>query len=356
MNRPVVAVILAGGTGSRLYPASRSDRPKQFLALGGDDDRSLLARTAARTGFADATLVATRPEFAAEVPEHAPDAEVVVEPVGRDTGPAALYATHRAREAVDGDPVVVVLPADHHVPDADAFEATMARGARVAGDTGRLVAFGVEPTRPATGYGYIEPGEERGGTGSAPAYRDLAAFHEKPDADTAAEYLDEGHYWNAGIFAWTPAALFREARGTPLGPLADALDGDDPDPEAGFWAVEPVSVDYAVMERAARAAVVPADFAWDDLGSWDALERVLDAGDPDGDGTDAADNAVAGDAEVLSVDAADNVVAGDDKHVSLVGVEGLCVVAYDDRVLVVPKEEAQRVRDAVDRLKEAGEF
>ncbi|WP_435063540.1 mannose-1-phosphate guanylyltransferase [Halobaculum sp. EA56] len=349
MDRPVVAVILAGGTGSRLYPASRSDRPKQFLALGDpDDDRSLLARTADRTGFADATLVATRPEFAAEVPEHAPDAEVVVEPAGRDTGPAALYATHHARGAVDGDPVVVVLPADHHVPDADAFEATMARGARVAGDTGRLVAFGVEPTRPATGYGYIEPGEDRGGDGSAPAYRDLAAFHEKPDADTAAEYVDAGHYWNAGIFAWTPAALFREARDTPLGPLADALDGDDPDPEAGFDAVDPVSVDYAVMERAERAAVVPAAFAWDDLGAWDALDRVLD---PDADG-----NVVAGGAEALAVDAADNVVAADDAHVSLVGVEGLCVVAYDDRVLVVPKGDAQRVRDAVDRLKGAGEF
>ncbi|GAA0214858.1 mannose-1-phosphate guanylyltransferase [Halobaculum roseum] len=351
MDRPVVAVILAGGTGSRLYPASRSDRPKQFLALGDpDDDRSLLARTADRTGFADATLVATRPEFADEVPEHAPNAEVVVEPAGKDTGPAILYATHRAREAVDGErePVVVVLPADHHVPDGDAFEATMARGARVAGDTGRLVAFGVEPTRPATGYGYIEPGADRTTEHGAVAYRELAAFHEKPDADRAAEYVDSGYYWNAGIFAWTPAALFEQARDTPLAPLVAELDGDDPDPAAGFEAVSPVSIDYAVMERADRAAVVPAAFAWDDLGAWDALDRVLD---PDGDG-----NVVAGDAEALAVDAADNVVAGDDTHVSLVGVDGLCVVAYDDRVLVVPKADAQRVRDAVDRLKESGQF
>ena len=349
MHRPVVAVILAGGTGSRLYPASRSDRPKQFLALGdGADGRSLLARTAARTGFADATMVATRPEFAAEVPEHAPDAEVVVEPAGKDTGPAILYATHRAREAVDGDPVVVVLPADHQVPDGDAFEATMARGAHVAADTDRLVAFGVEPTRPATGYGYIEPGEKHGSGDSAVDYRELAAFHEKPDADTAAAYVDAGYYWNAGIFAWTPAALFREARDTPLRPLADALDGADPDPDAGFAAVDPVSVDYAVMERAERAAVVPAEFAWDDLGAWDALERVVD---PDGDG-----NVLADGAETLAVDAKDNVVAADGRHVSLVGVDGLCVVAYDDRVLVVPKEEAQRVRELADQLKQAERF
>jgi len=347
MDRPVVAVILAGGTGSRLYPASRSDRPKQFLALGPGDD-SLLARTAARTEFADATLVATRPEFAAEVPEHAPDAEVVVEPAGKDTGPAILYATHRARNAVDGDPVVVVLPADHRVPGGDAFGTTMTRGARVAAETGRLVAFGVEPTRPATEYGYVEPGETRTADGDGHTYRDLAAFHEKPDTDTAANYVESGYYWNAGVFAWTPAALFREARDTPLGALVESLDGDDPDPEAGFDAVDPVSIDYAVMERAERAAVVPASFAWDDLGAWDALERVLDA---NGDG-----NVVAGGAEALAVDAADNVVAADDRHVSLVGVEGLCVVAYDDRVLVVPKGEAQRVRDAVDRLKASGRF
>ena len=360
MDRPVVAVILAGGTGSRLYPASRSHRPKQFLALG-DGDESLLARTAARTGFADATLVATRPEFADAVTDHAPDAEVVVEPAGKDTGPAILYATHRARDAVDGDPVVVVLPADHHVPDGDAFEATMARGARVAAATDRLVAFGVEPTRPATGYGYIEPGAERtartevdseggGVAGDDPAdgdtYYELAAFHEKPDADTAAGYVDAGYRWNAGIFAWTPAALFREAADTPLGPLVDALDRDDPDPDAGFDAVEPVSIDYAVMERAERAAVVPADFAWDDLGAWDALDRVLDR--------DADGNAVTDPEATLCVDAVDNVVAGDgDTHVSLVGVSDLCVVAYDDRVLVVPKERAQRVRD---ELKRRGEF
>ncbi|MFC7071077.1 mannose-1-phosphate guanylyltransferase [Halobaculum lipolyticum] len=363
MDRPVVAVILAGGTGSRLYPASRSHRPKQFLALGEGDD-SLLARTAARTGFADATLVATRPAFADAVTEHAPDAEVVVEPAGKDTGPAILYATHRARAAVDGDPVVVVLPADHHVPDGDAFARTMTRGARVAADTDRLVAFGVEPTRPATGYGYIEPGAERtvatDGAAGEPddadaahaadaTYRELAAFHEKPDADTATAYVDAGYLWNAGIFAWTPEALFREARDSPLGPLVDALDREDPDPEGGFDAVDPVSVDYAVMERAERAAVVPADFAWDDLGAWDALDRVLDA--------DADGNAVAEPAVTLTVDAADNVVAGDgDTHVSLVGVEDLCVVAYDDRVLVVPKERAQAVRDAVDALNRRGEF
>ena len=363
-----VALILAGGVGSRLYPASRGDRPKQFLGLG--DDESLLSRTVARADFADHVVVATRRAFADEAAEHAPEAEVLVEPAGKDTGPALAYATHRIREEYGGkhagadgdgtvvgdedDPrsddaagprsgdadrlVVVAMPSDHHVPDAAAFGETMRRGAAVAAETGALVTFGVTPDRPDSGYGYIEPGTDHGD------YRSVRAFHEKPDADTAADYVDAGYLWNAGIFAWTPEAFLEAAADSPLAPLVDALDRGDP--AAGFEAIDPVSVDYAVLERAANVAVVPADFEWDDLGSWDALERLLR---PDGDG-----NVALGDA--LTVDAADNVVASDDKHVSLVGVSGLAVVAFDDRVLVVPKGEAQRVREVVSRLKESDAF
>lgn len=341
MNRPVVAVVLAGGTGTRLYPAARSDRPKQFLPLAGD--RSLLARTLARTDFADTTLVATRERFADAVRERAPTADVLVEPAARDTGPATVFATHEVATrhaagelpvpADSPEPVVVTLPADHHVPDPAAFADAVADGARVAAETDRLVTFGVAPTRPETGYGYLELGPERDG------YHELAAFHEKPDDATAREYVVAGHRWNAGIFAWTPSALRRAVRESPLAPMLPHL--DDGDPAAAFDAVPSVSVDYAVMERADAAAVVPVSFAWDDLGAWDAIERVV-ATDDDG-------NARLGDG--LAVDAADNVVVSDDSHVSLVGVDGLCVVAWDDRVLVVPKEEAQRVREVVASLR-----
>ena len=347
MDRPVVAVVLAGGVGTRLYPASRSDRPKQFLPLGGD--RSLLAQTLDRTGFADATVIATRERFADAVRDRAPTATVLTEPEPKDTGPAMLYATHRVRELAAGgdlpvpadgpEPVVVILPADHYVPDADAFEQTIARGASVASGTDRLVTFGIDPTRPETGYGYIEPGAERGD------YRDLAGFREKPDAETAREFRDAGYLWNAGIFAWTPSALTEAAEGTPLAPMLGPLAAGDA--AGAFDAVEPESIDYAVMERAEDAAVVPATFEWDDLGSWDALERI---GEQDDDG-----NALHADA--LTVDSSGNVIAGDDeKHVSLVGVDDLCVVAYDDRVLVVPKEESQKVREVVGALRERQMF
>jgi mannose-1-phosphate guanylyltransferase len=347
MDRTLVAVVLAGGTGTRLYPASRSDRPKQFLSLGADTDAtdstsnksdSLLSRTVARVDFADEVVVVTRPEFESGVRDHAPDATVLTEPEGKDTGPALTYATHHVAEAYD-DSVLLALPSDHHVRGD--FASVARRGAEVAVETDRLVTFGVEPTRPDTGYGYLEPGEFHGD------WADLDRFHEKPDRETAESYVAAGYRWNAGIFAWTPESFLSAARDSRLAPLVARLDRGDPD--GGFAAVESVSVDYAVMEPAADAgqtAVLPASFEWDDLGSWDALERLLAA--------DESGNVAVGD--FLSVDAGENVVATDDKHVSLVGVEGLAVVAYDDRVLVVSKDDAQRVREVVAELRENGQF
>ncbi|WP_121820261.1 mannose-1-phosphate guanylyltransferase [Halostella salina] len=340
-DRTLVAVILAGGTGTRLYPASRSDRPKQFRAFG--NDRSLLARTADRVAFADETVVLTREAFADDVPDHAPDADVLVEPAARDTGPALVYAAARLRERFP-DAVLCCVPSDHHVWGD--FAGAARRAARVAAATDGLVTLGVEPTRPATEYGYIAPGPERETT-DGDAYAPVERFREKPDREAAADLVADC-YWNAGVFAWTPDAFLRECRGTPLAAVADAADADDPDAlRAAVEAVDPVSVDYAVMERTDDAYVVPAEMEWDDLGSWDALERVLE--------TDADGNAVLGDA--LTVDASGTVVAtGGEAHVSVVGADDLVVAAYGDRVLVVPKAEAQRVREVVDRLREENSF
>jgi mannose-1-phosphate guanylyltransferase len=333
MDRPIVACVLAGGTGSRLYPASRSDRPKQFLSLGGD--RSLLARTMDRTAFADERYVLTREAVADRIHEHAPAAGVLVEPAGKDTGPALVYAAWRLRDRFDADPVLVCLPSDHHMADDAAFAARLERAAEIAVETDGLVTLGVEPTRPATGYGYVVPA----GTESD----DVAAvdrFTEKPDHETATRLLEAGAYWNAGVFAWTPSALLRAARDSPLAPLVDAL--ADGEPDRGFDAVDPVSVDYAIMERTTEAYVTPLSVAWDDLGTWDAVGRVASA-------DDAGNAAVAGTA--LPIDAADNVVAAPDAHVSLLEVEGLVVAAFDDRILVAPRDASQRVRGVVDRLR-----
>ncbi len=330
MGVTVVAVVLAGGTGTRLYPASRPDRPKQLLGLGGEE--SLLARTVDRAGFADQRYVLTRPSLVDAVREHAPGAAVLAEPEPRDTGPALVYAAHRVREQV-GDCTLVCLPSDHHVTGD--FAPTAERAAAVAADTGRLVTVGVEPSRPATGYGYIEPGADRGD------YREVARFVEKPGRERAERYVRNGWLWNAGIFAWTPEALLGAAQDSPLAPLVGALEAGEP--AAGFAAVEPVSVDTAVLEGAEDSVVVPAAFGWDDLGSWDAVARVL--------GADADGNAHLG--ETLAVDAADCVLAaGEESHVSAVGVEGLAVASYDGRTLVVPRERAERVREVVRELGE----
>jgi len=337
MSDPIVAVVLAGGTGTRLYPASRSDRPKQFLAFG--DGQSLLAETVDRAGFADEVYVLTRPALAEGVREHAPNAAVLTEPEPKDTGPALVYAAHRVREQV-GDCTLVCLPSDHHVQGD--FAETMTDAAAVAAETDSLVTVGVEPTRPETGYGYIKPGDGVE-TGAGRTYYPVERFTEKPDQGAAMRYRHHGYYWNAGMFAWTPDAFLREAADTELGPLVDAL--ADGDPERGFAAVDSVSVDYAVMEATDDAALVPATFEWDDLGAWDAVSRVADE-DDDG-------NAVLGDA--LTVDAEDTVVATDG-HVSVVGVSDLVVASYGDRTLVVPKDQAQRVREVVAELRDEDLF
>jgi mannose-1-phosphate guanylyltransferase len=356
LDRPIVALVMAGGTGTRLYPASRADRPKQFLSLGEPTDGdALLRQTVERVSFADEIYVSTAAEHADRVREAVPEAGVLVEPEAKDTGPALVYAAHRIREQRRGvrsagdeddegdDCVQLCVPSDHLV--AGEFETTARTAARAAVETEGLVTFGVEPRRPATGYGYVEPAEAPADRPNPTGYAPVEQFREKPAPETAEAFVARGFYWNAGLFAWTPDALLREARDSPLGPLVEAL--EDGDPERGFEAVEPVSIDYAVMERTDDAYVVPADFEWDDVGAWDAIERVI--------GTDEDGNAILGDA--LTLDAEDNVVASDeDAHVSLVGVDGLVVAAFDDRVLVAPKDEAQRVREVVAALREQGRF
>lgn len=337
-----IAVIMAGGVGTRLYPASSAHRPKQFLSFD-ENGESLLSRTVTRAVEeyeCDSVYVSTRAEHTEQVKEHAPDATVLAEPEAKDTGPALVYAAHRIRELEAADPVLLCLPSDHLVSGLGPFAKRAMEVARV---TERLVTLGITPTRAATEYGYITPGVDRG------EFYDVEGFYEKPDAGAARRYIENGYYWNAGVFAWTPHALLSAARETELAPLVRKLDAGENDQrksiseEEPFASVDPVSIDYAVLEKTGtdRLALVPADVPWDDLGSWDAFRRVCDA-DEDG-------NVTVGNA--LTIDTEDCVIATDgDTHVSAVGVEDLTIAAYDGNVLVVPTDNAQRVREVVEHL------
>ncbi|MFB6111534.1 MAG: mannose-1-phosphate guanylyltransferase [Halobacteriaceae archaeon] len=318
-ENPIVAVLLAGGQGRRLYPASRSDRPKQFFAPDGG--RSLLRRTADRAQFADAVYAVTPPTYAEAVQNTVPEAGLIVEPAARDTGPALVYAAHRIREQV-GASTLVCMPTDHYV-DGEPVP-TLERAASIAAEHQRLVTVGIEPERPATGYGYIEPGA----TLSNGAAASIQSFHEKPDATTAARYVDAGYLWNTGIFAWQPSVLLRAAAESPLSGLVDAL--GTPDVERAYRGAPAANIDSVLLEDCSSLAVVRAEFTWDDVGTWDAVGRVY--------GTELAPSS-------CRIDSPGTIVASDGPHVSVIGMENTVVAAYGDHVLVAPREESQRVRE-----------
>jgi mannose-1-phosphate guanylyltransferase len=315
---------MAGGRGRRLYPASRWSRPKQFLAPAGGP--SLLRRTADRARFADEVYAITPPEYAEDVAEEVPEAGLLVEPAARNTGPALVYAAARIQEQV-GEAALVCLPTDHHV--AGDAESTYKRAAFVATERNAIVTIGIEPDRPETGYGYIEPGTEI----LDGAARLVDTFTEKPDAETAQRFTASDHLWNSGVFAWTPQTLLSAAADSPLQEFVKQLQTGDI--EHAYTSVESVSVDRAIVERTEDVVVVDADFEWDDVGSWDALGRVF--------GTDLAPAS-------CRIDSEGTIVASDGAHISVVDVENMVVAAYDDHVLVVPRDASQRVREVAERV------
>lgn len=369
----VVGVVLAGGIGSRLYPASREHRPKQFLSLFGD--QSFLTRTVDRLrGITDTILILTRDTFVETVTNQVSDVTVITEPVRRDTGPAALYATHYVEKTYENDPVVLLTPSDHVV--GAGFETAVRRMSAVAARTDRLVTLGITPTRPETGYGYIEPVETGNSVDNinenAASWQPIQSFHEKPETETAEQYIQAGHYWNAGIFAWRPTVFNDVAADSALAPLQAALQNKTSDSVAdAFTAIDSQSVDRAIFEQSEATAVVPTDMMWDDIGTWDAFDRLAVQDGLAGEDIDTKavppqeeeshtttreETVIVGDVETEVIDGKNNIIAGNGGHVSTIGVSDLIVVTWDDRTLVVDKDDAQSVRTLVSKLRERGLF
>jgi mannose-1-phosphate guanylyltransferase/mannose-6-phosphate isomerase len=351
----VVPVLLSGGTGSRLWPLSRETHPKQLLSLLGE--KTLLQQTAMRVGdatlFDDAIIIANA-EHRFTIAEQmralgAREWTLALEPFGRNTAPAVAIAALLAGET-DPDAVILVMPVDHWIGDAVVFREAVSAGLAAA-QSGKYVLFGLQPTKPATGFGYIHVG---GQLSSAPGVHEVAGFVEKPDLVTAERLLATNNYlWNSGIFLLPVRQLLDDlARFAPevLAACRAAVAGATRDldflrlDESAFKSCPSISIDYAVMEKTDRATVVPARFEWNDIGSWSALWAM---GDKDNEG-----NVVLGDA-VLE-DATGCYIRGEGPLVAALGVENLIVTATPDVVLVATKDRDQDVSKLVKRLKANG--
>ncbi len=347
MPSPIIPVLLAGGAGTRLWPVSRDALPKQFLSLVGE--RSSYQETLLRVkdGLFASPIIITGPDFhffaRRQAEEVGVQATVIIEPMRRDSGPAIAAATAVARQR-DPQAVVLALAADHIILDVQKFRETCLAG-RAAAEKGYIVTFGIKPNEPKTSYGYIMPGEAVG-TG----VHKVKCFVEKPDVDTAERYVSEGYLWNSGNFLFRADVLLSEvARLEPemAAAIEDAVNNAKTDlgflrlaPEA-FARAPQKSIDYAVMEKTDRAAVVEGDFGWSDIGSWDAL---FDITEPNLEG-----NVVHG--EAVTVDTTGCVIHSDGRLTAMVGVEDLVVVSTSDAVMVVPRARAQEVKELTAKLK-----
>ena len=353
MAAKIIPVIMSGGSGTRLWPLSTDARPKQFHALGAS--RTLFEETAARLQGVHADLHFLPPviiagedhrELVAEALTRSgiAPAAVVLEPVGRNTAATAALAALVAAE-IDPEALVLLTPADHLVADPNAFLAAIRAGAPIAND--HIVTFGIAPDRPEVGYGYIRRGEPL-----AEGVYAVVAFEEKPVLETAQRYLRDGDFsWNSGVFFFNPAVLLDEFAAAGA---ADIRDGAGAALARGhrqasnkgseirldralFSAIRAEPIDIAVMQKTKRAAVVPCDIGWADVGSWSELWRLSDQ--------DQKGNVTTG--SVTLIDGANNLVRAEGVHVSAVGVEDLIIVATREAVLILPRGRAQEVKSLI---------
>ncbi|OIR17052.1 alginate biosynthesis protein AlgA [mine drainage metagenome] len=360
----VHAVILAGGSGSRLWPLSRQHLPKQFLALEGNT--SLLQTTINRlspTINARNVLIVTQEAHAKGEAYHALlPYQALYEPVGRNTAPAiALAAAYLSNEG--SDPVMVVLPADHIIKDEIRFRTHLDIAIREA-QSGKLVTFGIQPTRPDTGFGYIKTrvaseitaskSTQHSALSTQHCVLEVDLFTEKPDLATAEAFLKEGgYYWNSGMFVWRASAILAEIElylpdvyRIVQTILKEAQSGStfQQAVEKNFAAMPSISIDYGVLEKSSRVSLIPCDIGWNDVGSWQAVHEIS--------AKDASGNALHG--NVIAVDCKSSLIRAEKRLVAAIGVEDLCVIETADAVLISKIDQTQRVREVVDTLQQRG--
>jgi mannose-1-phosphate guanylyltransferase/mannose-6-phosphate isomerase len=353
----LIPVVLSGGSGTRLWPLSRELYPKQLLSLAGKG--TMLQETLARlTGVGEvaAPVVVCNESHRFLVAEQLRQIKVaasaiILEPVGRNTAPAVAMAALSALAAAEKnvDPILLVLPADHVIRDVQAFQTAVSTGLAAA-EAGQLVTFGVVPSKPETGYGYIRRGE-----GAGPDYP-VAEFVEKPNMATAEKYVASGlYYWNSGMFMFRARAFLDELRKyapTMHDACVAAFNAAKRDLDftrlsaAEFAACPSDSIDYALMEKTSKAVVVPLDAGWSDVGSWSALHEAIPA--------DASNNVCIGD--VLTSDSHGCYLHSTSRLVATVGLQDHVVIETKDAVMVAPKDRVQDVKNLVNELKKQGRY
>ncbi len=350
MSEPQInAVILAGGSGSRMWPLSRQQLPKQFLALDGKD--SMIQTTIKRLSpviNAERVLIVTQEAYAKGEAYHTLlPYKSIFEPIGRNTAPAiALAAAYLT--AGGEDPVMVVLPSDHIIKDEVRFRELL-NVAINAAESGKLVTFGIQPTRPDTGFGYIKAHRSED-----PKIFEVERFTEKPDLATAEKFLNEGgYYWNSGMFVWRASAILAEiekhlpsvylvlqdilAESKIKGSFQQAVEGH-------FASMPSISIDYGVLEKSSRVSLIPCDIGWNDVGSWQAVHEISLLDDNN--------NALQG--KVIALDCKNSLIRAEKRLVAAIGVEDLCVIETADAVLISKNDQTQRVREVVEELQNRG--
>jgi mannose-1-phosphate guanylyltransferase len=354
MSMQRFVVIMAGGSGERFWPSSRVLRPKQLLNLV-TSDRSMIEEAIERlTPLVPLENILIITSHVLQEPiqralPQLPALNVIAEPSKRNTAPCLALACSVIQRKVDGDALMTVVTADHFIGNATAFRADVERALQYAEAHDALVTIGVPPTRPETGYGYIQAGDDLGGV------RRVASFTEKPSREVALEYIADGSFlWNSGMFFWRTSALESAMKqhlpvvGLQIAPMTEAIRRAEIHTVMNIFDAFPdISIDFGVMERAQNVVVVPASFPWDDVGSWDALDRMHQR--------DASDNVLQGD--VLVTETSNSIVVNehDTEHVvTVMGMEDMVVVVTQDATLVCPKDRAQDVKKVVAMLRERG--